>query len=130
MVKNKLYICKEYHIQPSEIDRMYFYDYETMMFEIKNIQIEQEITFNDKGYSNEITYRYQDKKGTLAVCQELYTDNSGKLDETTYSIDNKEVESLPERIMNKIEDSKKLLKKSDDLIDEFEIAGYFDKIAK
>lgn len=42
LVKNKLYICKEYHIQPSEIDRMYFYDYETMMFEIKNIQIEQE----------------------------------------------------------------------------------------
>lgn len=42
LVKNKLYICKEYHIQPSEIDRMYFYDYETMMFEIKNIQLEQE----------------------------------------------------------------------------------------
>lgn len=42
LVKNKLYICKEYHIQPSEIDRMYFYDYETMMFEIKNIQVEQE----------------------------------------------------------------------------------------
>ena len=96
----------------------------------EHIQIEQEITFNDKGYSNEITYRYQDKEGTLAVCQELYTDNSGKLDETTYSIDNKEVESLPERIMNKIEDSKKLLKKSDDLIDEFEIAGYFDKITE
>ena len=32
--------------------------------------------------------------------------------------------------MNKIEDSKKLLKKSDDLIDEFEIAGYFDKITE
>ena len=30
LVRNKLYICKEYHIQPSEIDRMMYFDYETM----------------------------------------------------------------------------------------------------
>ena len=28
LVRNKLNICKEYHIQPSEIDRMPFYEYE------------------------------------------------------------------------------------------------------
>lgn len=32
--------------------------------------------------------------------------------------------------MNKVENSKNLLKESDDLIDEFEIAGYFDKITE
>lgn len=94
------------------------------------IQIEQEITFNDESYSNEITYRYQDWEGTLATCQELYTDNSGKPDEITYSFNNKEVEDLPEWIINKIENSKRLLKESDDLIDEFEAAGYFDKVTE
>ena len=42
LVRNKLYICKEYHIQPSEIDRMMYFDYETMMEEIKQIQTNQE----------------------------------------------------------------------------------------
>ena len=26
LVQNKLFICKEWHIQPSEIDRMFYYD--------------------------------------------------------------------------------------------------------
>lgn len=42
LVRNKLYICKEYHIQPSEIDRMMYFDYETMLEEIKQIQTNQE----------------------------------------------------------------------------------------
>ena len=35
LVINKLYICKEYHIQPSEIDRMVYFEYEYMEEEIK-----------------------------------------------------------------------------------------------
>ena len=42
MVKNKLYICREYHIQPSEIDRLPYYEYEWMLEEINLIQKEQE----------------------------------------------------------------------------------------
>lgn len=42
MVKNKLFISKEWHIQPSEIDKMVFYEYEWMLEEINIIQKEQE----------------------------------------------------------------------------------------
>lgn len=42
LVRNKLYICKDYHIQPSEIDRMMFFDYETILEEINVLQKEQE----------------------------------------------------------------------------------------
>lgn len=42
MVRNKLYICKEYHIQPSEIDNFVYYEYEWILEEIKLIQKEQE----------------------------------------------------------------------------------------
>ena len=42
LVKNKLYICKEYHIQPSEIDRFVYYEYEWILEEINIIQKEQE----------------------------------------------------------------------------------------
>lgn len=42
MVKNKLFIAKEWHIQPSEIDSMVFYEYEWMLEEINIIQKEQE----------------------------------------------------------------------------------------
>lgn len=42
LVRNKLYICKEYHIQPSEIDRMMFFDYEVLLQNINEIQTEQE----------------------------------------------------------------------------------------
>jgi hypothetical protein len=34
LVKNKLFICKEYHIQPSEIDRMVYFEYEWILEEI------------------------------------------------------------------------------------------------
>ena len=42
ITKNKLFICKEYHIQPSEIDRMQFWEYEWYTDEIKEITKEQE----------------------------------------------------------------------------------------
>lgn len=42
LVKNKLYICKEYHLQPSEIDRMVYYEYEWILEEINILQKEQE----------------------------------------------------------------------------------------
>jgi len=42
LVKNKLYICKEYHIQPSELDRMVYYEYEWILEEINILQKEQE----------------------------------------------------------------------------------------
>ena len=42
MVRNKLLICKEYHIQPSEIDRMAFYEYEQILEEINIIQKDEE----------------------------------------------------------------------------------------
>lgn len=42
LVRNKLNICKEYHIQPSEIDRMPFYEYEYMLEDINSDIKEQE----------------------------------------------------------------------------------------
>ena len=42
LTKNKLFICIEYHIQPSEIDRMQFWEYEWYTDEIKEISKEQE----------------------------------------------------------------------------------------
>lgn len=42
MVRNKLYICKEWHIQPSEINVMPFYEYEQILQEINIVQKEQE----------------------------------------------------------------------------------------
>ena len=42
LVRNKLNICKEYHIQPSEIDRLQFYEYEYMLEEIMKDIKEQE----------------------------------------------------------------------------------------
>ena len=42
LVKNKLYISKEYHIQPSEIDKFVYYEYEWILEEIKILQKEQE----------------------------------------------------------------------------------------
>ena len=53
-VKSNLYICKEYHIQPSEILRMPYYQYEIILEEIKVIQKQQEEQNNQqqKDYSN------------------------------------------------------------------------------
>ena len=42
LTKNKLFICKEYHIQPSEIDKMQFWEYEWYTDEIKEISKAQE----------------------------------------------------------------------------------------
>lgn len=42
LVKNKLFICREYHIQPSEIDRMQYWEYEWYTDNIKEITKEQE----------------------------------------------------------------------------------------
>lgn len=42
LVRNKLNICKEYHIQPSEIERMPFYEYEYMLEDINADIKEQE----------------------------------------------------------------------------------------
>ena len=42
LVKNELYICKEWHIQPSEIDKLPYYEYEWMIDEINEHNKEQE----------------------------------------------------------------------------------------
>lgn len=42
MVKSKLYICKDYHIQPSEIMALPYYEFEIMLEEIKQIHKDQE----------------------------------------------------------------------------------------
>ena len=42
LVVNKLYICRDYHIQPSEIDKMAYFEYEYIWEEIKKEQKEQE----------------------------------------------------------------------------------------
>ncbi len=42
LVKNKLFICKEWHIQPSEIDQLQFFEYEMMLQEIEQHNKEQE----------------------------------------------------------------------------------------
>ena len=42
LVRNKLYICKEYHIQPSEIDNLVYFEYEYMLEDINKEQKEQE----------------------------------------------------------------------------------------
>ena len=35
LVRNKLYICRDWHIQPSEIDKMAYYEYEWILEDIK-----------------------------------------------------------------------------------------------
>lgn len=42
LVRNELFICRDYHIQPSEIRRKPYYEYEMMLDEIKEVQKEQE----------------------------------------------------------------------------------------
>ena len=36
-IKTKLLICKDYHIQPSEIDRMRYFEFEYLLDNIKEI---------------------------------------------------------------------------------------------
>lgn len=42
MDQNKIQICREYHIQPSEIDRLKFYEYEEYLDIILGIQKKEE----------------------------------------------------------------------------------------
>lgn len=42
LVKNKIHICKDYHIQPSEIDKLIYFEYEWYLDEIREIQTEEE----------------------------------------------------------------------------------------
>jgi hypothetical protein len=42
LVINKLHICKEWHVQPSEIDKLVFYEYEWILDEINKVQKEQQ----------------------------------------------------------------------------------------
>lgn len=60
LVRNKLNICKEYHIQPSEIDRMPFYEYEYMLEDINADIKEQEKRQKEeeKKYGNVSTPNY------------------------------------------------------------------------
>lgn len=54
MVRNKLFIAKEWHIQPSEIDRMFFYEFELVKQEI-NVAIREQEKQNkeqEKQYSD------------------------------------------------------------------------------
>jgi hypothetical protein len=42
LVKNKLYICRDWHIQPSEIDRLVYFEYEYILQDINKENQEQE----------------------------------------------------------------------------------------
>ena len=42
LVRNKLFICKNNNIQPSEIDRMWYFEYETLVKEINEYQKKEE----------------------------------------------------------------------------------------
>lgn len=42
LVQNKFIICREYHIQPSEIDRMLMFEYEYLLEDIKTYNKQQE----------------------------------------------------------------------------------------
>lgn len=42
LVKNKLYISKEWHIPPTEVDKMVYYEYEWVLDEINEHNKEQE----------------------------------------------------------------------------------------
>jgi hypothetical protein len=42
LVQNKFAICREYHIQPSEIDKMYMFEYEWLIDEIRKYNKQQE----------------------------------------------------------------------------------------
>ena len=42
LVQNKFILCREYHIQPSEIDRMLMFEYEYLIDDIKAYVKKQE----------------------------------------------------------------------------------------
>ena len=53
-VRNSLFICREYHIQPSEILKMPYWIYEEYLANIKDIQKkeEKEQKYQDKRYNS------------------------------------------------------------------------------
>lgn len=53
MVQNKFIICREYHIQPSEIDRMLMFEYEYLLEDIRtyNKQQEEQQKKDEKAYN-------------------------------------------------------------------------------
>jgi len=59
LVKNKLSIAREWHIQPSEIDRMVYFEYEQILDEI------QEITKEQQKKNEEEEKRYQSMQKTI-----------------------------------------------------------------
>lgn len=42
LIQNKIYIAKEYHIQPSEVDRLPFFEYEIYLEQMNIIAKQQE----------------------------------------------------------------------------------------
>ncbi len=54
LVKNKLYIAKEWHIQPSEVDQFVYYEYEQMLDEIneQNKEAEKQQQEEQKRYES------------------------------------------------------------------------------
>ena len=42
MAKSKLYICRDWHIQPSEIDKLVYFEYEYILEDINKENKEQE----------------------------------------------------------------------------------------
>lgn len=54
LVKNKLFISKEYHVQPSEIDRMVYFEYEYILefINAEQKEIEKKNKEDEKKYGN------------------------------------------------------------------------------
>ena len=48
LVKNKLFISKEWHIQPSEVDRLQYFEYEMIIEEIDQNNKEQEKHYKEE----------------------------------------------------------------------------------
>lgn len=69
LIRNKVQLCKSFNIQPSEIDRMCFYEYEYYMDEVREI-IKKEEEHNkeqEKKHGNLTTNRmYRDAQSQMA----------------------------------------------------------------
>ena len=54
LIKNKVVLCKNFNLQPSEIDRMCFYEYEYFIAEVQDtIQREQEAKEEQENNQNQ-----------------------------------------------------------------------------
>ena len=54
LVQNKFILCREYHIQPSEIDRMLMFEYEYLIEDIKAYVKKQEEQQKEDEKNNKI----------------------------------------------------------------------------